>query len=214
MEEKEKKLIAKKKLCVNGCLFLVYFALIILVIIWLFKLIKNTKSEPKNRLDYIAKEPSNYYEEHEFCYYNYENFILKGVIITFDLRFKEIKKYSKAVLATLFIGIGSIIMAAILAKCLPALGCLFYCFFIISVILFLSFFIVLAHHYFKSNFSDFEEFSKCRYLTEKFKTNYNFIFKIKDEFNMPFVLVLITEFLNFFKLAYESVDDLDRLKQI
>ena len=206
-EEKKNKMKKTKKNAINGALFSIYIALIILIIIWLFKLIKNTKSEPKNRKDYIAKEPSNYYEEQEFCFYNYENFILKGAIITFDLRIKKIEKYSKAVVSTLFIGIGSIIMSAILVCCLPGCAALFYLFFIISVILCLSFSIVLAHHYFKSNFSDFEEFSKCRYLTKQFKTDYDFIFKIKDEFKMPFVLVLFTEFLNCFSLVYEYEDN-------
>ncbi len=80
----------------------------------------------------------------------------------------------------------------------------FYLIFILSVILSIVFAIVLAHFYFKGNYSDFEEFSRCRYLTKKFKTDYNFIFKIKNEFKMPFVLILITEFFNFIKLIAES----------
>ena len=74
---------------------------------------------------------------------------------------------------------------------------------VISVILCLAFSIVLAHHYFKSNFSDFEEFSKCRYLIRQFKRDYNFIFTIKNEFKMPFVLILLTEFFNCVGLLFE-----------
>ena len=84
---------------------------------------------------------------------------------------------------------------------------LFYLFFIMSIILCFSFSIVLAHYYFKSKFSDFEEFSKYRYLTKQFKTDYDFIFKIKDELKMPDVLILFVELLNSFKFVYENKDE-------
>ena len=200
----------KTKNGIKAFLLIIYLAVIILIIIWLFKLLKNAKSEPKNRINYITKDPSYYYEEHEFCYIECERFIIKGAFDTFDLRIKRIKKYCKAVLATLFIAIGSLIMIIIsffLDKCTKEWGTLFrglfFFFAVISVILCLAFSIVLAHHYFKSNFSDFEEFSKCRYLTRQFKRDYNFIFTIKNEFKMPFVLILLTEFFNCVGLLFE-----------
>ena len=217
MRSEEEKL--KKKLCKNGikgALIIIYLALIILIIIWLFKLLKNTKSEPKNRISYIVKEPSYYYEEHEFCYIEYERFIIKGAFNSFDLRIKRIKKYCKAVLATIFIALGSLIMMVILFclnQCTRDWGTicsgLFFFFAVISLILCLAFSIVLAHHYFKSNFSDFEEFSKCRFLTRKFKRDYNFIFTIKNEFKMPFVLVLLTEFFNCIGIVFDFEGELE-----
>ena len=49
-----------------------------------------------------------------------------------------------------------------------------------------------------------------KYLTKNFRKDYNFIFKIKNDFKMPFVLILITEFFNFVKLVIESpVNDED-----
>ena len=215
MQKKEEKCDIKTyKNGIKGALLLIYLALIILIIIWLFKLLKNTKSEPKNRISYIAKDPSNYYEEHEFCYIEYERFLIKGAFDTFDLRIKRIKKYCKAVLATIFIAIGSLIMMVIffcLSKCDIDLGIgcsgLFFVFALISVILCIAFSIVLAHHYFKSDFNAFEEFSKCRYLTSQFKRDYNFIFTIKDEFKMPFVLILLTEFFNCIGLLFDYEDE-------
>ena len=84
------------------------------------------------------------------------------------------------------------------------LGILFYIFFVLAVILSIAFAIVFAHYYFKGNYDDFEEFSRCRYLKMTFKSDYDFIFKIKNGFKMPFVLILITEFFNFIKLVAES----------
>ena len=148
------------------CSFLFYLAMIILIIIWLFKIIKNAKNEPTNRSRYIDKDPAFYYEEGEFCYDNYEKFILKGAFDTFGLRIKRIKKFSKAVLATIFISLGPFILGLILVclkDCHENISSIFIAvfglFYIISNILCIAFAIVLAHDYFKSDFSDFKEFS-------------------------------------------------------
>ena len=128
--------------------------------------------------------------------------------------FKKIKKYTRALLGTIFISIGSIVFILIFAiiknksysledsalKC----GLFFYVIFLLNVILSIAFAIVLAHYYFKGKYNDFEEFSRCRYLTKRFKTDYDFIFKIKSEFKMPFVLILISEFFNFINILNES----------
>ena len=84
---------------------------------------------------------------------------------------------------------------------------IFFLIFFLSVILSLVFAIVLAHYYFKGNYSDFEEFSRCRFLSKRFRTDYDFIFKIKGEFKMPFVLILISEFFNFINIVVESGSD-------
>ena len=83
-------------------------------------------------------------------------------------------------------------------------GLFFYVIFLLNVILSIAFAIVLAHYYFKGKYNEFEEFSRCRYLTKRFKTDYDFIFKIKSEFKMPFVLILISEFFNFINIAIEN----------
>ena len=220
MKKESKELRKKCKQTVDGLLFMVYIALFILIIIWLFKLIKNTKSEPKYRQRYIGKEPSVYYDVGEFCYDSYEKFVSKGAFDLFDLRMKRIKKYAKALVSTMLIAIGSLIFATIFAHlapkhaCLFCLAALFYLFLLISIILSLAFAIVLAHHYFKAEFDDFIEFSKCRYLTKQFRKDYNFIFKIKDEFKMPFVLVIITEFLSFVNLVAGVKTDKDESYKI
>jgi len=218
MESSEKKCRKNWKQCTDGFLFLIYLAMIILIIIWLFKLIRNTKDEPNNRERYVVKKPSNFYFEGEFCYDNYKKFISKGAFDTFGIRIKKIKRYSNALISTIFIGFGALLLVLPIALCIKklinpsaeAMICIFVMFcivFILSIILSLAFAIVLAHHYFKSKFNDFEEFSKCRYLAKKFKTDYDFIFEIKEEFNMPFVLILITEFINCIKLVVEQGDE-------
>ena len=47
-----------------------YITTLLLIIIWLFKRLKNTKNELKDRNLNIRKDPLNYYEEGEFCYDN------------------------------------------------------------------------------------------------------------------------------------------------
>ena len=215
MSEKERaeKCAENMNNAASGMLLIVYLATFIIIIIGLFKLLHNSKNEPKNRNIYIRKDPSNYYDEGEFCYDNYENFIIKGALDIFDIPIKKIKKYTQALLSTIFISIGSLAIASILV-CIGksqynhslsiGFACCFYIFFILAVILSFVFTILLGYYYFKGNYSDFEEFSRCRYLTKKFKIDYNFIFKIKDEFKMPFILILISEFFNFIKLIAEG----------
>ena len=62
------------------------------------------------------------------------------------------------------------------------IGALFYLFFIFAAILSIVFAILLMHYYSKGDYSDFEEFSRCRYLSKQFRRDYDFIFKIKNEF--------------------------------
>ena len=57
------------------------------------------------------------------------------------------------------------------------------------------------HYYSKGNYSDFEEFSRCRFLSKQFRKDYDFIFKLKNEYKMPFAVLLIMEFFNFIKLV-------------
>lgn len=216
MDEKKaaEKFSEKLNIIANGMLFIAYIVTFILIIVFLCKILYYTKNEPKNRESYILNELSNYYTEGEFCYYNYKKFIEKGVIDNFGLPIKKIRKYAQALLSTLLISIVSLLIATILVRIgksryysdnwYMCLGTLFYIFFVLAVILSIAFAIVFAHYYFKGNYDDFEEFSRCRYLKMTFKSDYDFIFKIKNGFKMPFVLILITEFFNFIKLVAES----------
>ena len=130
---------------------------------------------------------------------------MKDALNTFDIPLKNIKKYTRALLATIFISLGSIIISGIFSvlldnNCAIFCGLLFYLGALLSII----FAILLAHYYFKGNFGDFEEFSRFRFLTKRFRTDYDFIFKIKSEFKMPFVLILISEFFNFINMVLEG----------
>ena len=208
-KENEEKYKKNMKLSANGALIISYLATFILIIIWLFRLLLNAKNEPQNRVEYINKDPSNYYTEGEFCFDICKKFIINGALDTFGISLKKIKKYTKALLCTIFISIGSIVFMLIFAIIKNedfAMNCglFFYIIFLLSVILSIAFAIVLAHYYFKGKYNDFEEFSRCRFLTKRFKTDYDFIFKIKSEFKMPFVIVLISEFFNFINIAIES----------
>ena len=60
------------------------------------------------------------------------------------------------------------------------------------------------HYYSKGDYNDFEEFSRCRYLSKRFRKSYDFVFNIKNGYQMPFALILITEFFNFIKLIVEN----------
>ena len=197
----------------SGIQFILYIIILILTIIWIFKLHSNAKSEPKSRDKYILEEPSNYYREDEFCYEKYESFIISGALELFDLPMKNIKKYCKALISTIFISIGSVILAPILFLCsnksygsgeiYRCFAIFFYIIFILGIILSIVFAIVLIHYYSKGNYNDFEEFSRCRYLSKQFRIDYNFVFKIKNEFKLPFAVVIIMEFFNFIKLIAE-----------
>ena len=76
-------------------------------------------------------------------------------------------------------------------------------FFWISAILSIIFGSILAYHYYDSNFDDFIEFSKCKYLTKKFKSDYNFVFVIKKDFVVPYALIIISQFFECLKSSIE-----------
>ena len=213
IEKKKKKISNGYEIIATGMLFLAYIVTIIVIIIWLFKLLINAKSEPSDRGRYISKDPLNYYTDEDFCYEYYEKFMRNGVINTFDIPIKNIKKYTRALLATIFISIASLIIATIIVviskysdkfeECIVYAPC-FYLFLILGIILSLVFAIILAYYYSKGNYSDFEEFSRCRYLSKRFKIDYTFIFRMKEGYTTPFFLILITEFFNFIKLIGEA----------
>ena len=196
-----------------GMLLISYLVTFVLVIIWLFKLLSNAKDEPRNRSSYIIEELTTYYTEEEYCYEKYEPYLAKGALDLFDIPTKQIRKYCRALLSTIFISLGSMILS-IVFFCIGKkayrrdrymdLGALFYLIQILGVILSLIFAIVLMHYYSKGDYEDFEEFSRCRYLTRRFRENYGFVFKIRNGYQMPFALILINEFFSFIQLIAEN----------
>ena len=178
----------------------------------------NAKSEPKLRSRYTIEGYSTYYIEDEFCYDYYELFLTKGALDIFDIPMSKIRKFCKALISTIFISIGSIfIMGVFIAfnfkdncpeKLYGILGILFLIFFLLSIILSIIFSIILMHYYSKGNYSDFEEFSRCRYLSKKFRKDYDFVFRMKNEYKLPYAIIIITEFFSFIKLIVESIQAL------
>ena len=141
----------KCNIAISGYLLICYLIALILIIIWLFKLNSNAKSEPSSRNSYIIEEPSTYYREDEFCYEKYEPFLVKGVLEIFDIPTSRIRKFCKALLSTIFISLGLIILSIILI----ALGiennsdgtkCLGYCLYFLVVI-------SIIKYYFRNNIS-------------------------------------------------------------
>ena len=218
MEQNEKKKGCNFNLWISGILFICYLVVFILTIIWIFKVHSNAKSEPKLRSSYIIEGYSTYYIEDEFCYDYYELFLTKGALDIFDIPMSKIRKFCKALISTIFISIGSaVIMGVFIAfnfkdNCpellTNILGILFLIFFLLSIILSIIFSIILMHYYSKGNYSDFEEFSRCRYLSKKFRKDYDFVFRMKNEYKLPYAIIIITEFFSFIKLIVESIQAL------
>ena len=214
MKEHENKYRKDLNECSTGILMICYLITFILIIVWLFKIHGNAKSEPKLRSHYIIEEPSTYYREDEFCYEKYEPFLAKGALDTFDIPMSKLRKFCKALISTSLISIGSIILMGVFVligknKILKqdlfmCFGLLFYTFFYLGFILSIIFAIILMHYYSKGDYSDFEEFSRCRYLSRQFKKNYDFVFNMKNEYKMPYAIIIITEIFNFVKLVAES----------
>jgi len=195
-----------------------YLITFILIIVWLFKIHGNAKSEPKLRSHYIIEEPSTYYREDEFCYEKYEPFLAKGALDTFDIPMSKLRKFCKALISTSLISIVSIILGGVFALIgkkqygskkdrFMSFGMLFYIVFFLGFILSIIFAIILMHYYSKGDYSDFEEFSRCRYLTRQFRKDYDFVFSMKNEYKMPYAIIIITEIFNFIKLIAENNPD-------
>ena len=214
MEQKKENFAENCNKTASLILLICYLVTLILIIIWLFKLHNNARSEPKYRNRYIINDPSIYYTEEEFFYENYESFIVRGALKTFDIPTKKIRTFCKGLICTIFISIGSAILSSIftcISKasqraeriCMVLVG-IFGVFSVLGLILSIVFGIILMHYYSKGNYNDFEEFSRCRYLSKKFRRDYDFINKLKNEYKMPFAIILLTEFFNFIKLIVEN----------
>ena len=135
----------------------------------------------------------------------------------FGLPMSKISTFSKALLSTLFISFGTLILSIILwiiskikhADNICGFGCLIYILHLIAVILSIIFAIILVHYYTKGNYRDFSEFYRCRYLSQKFRKDYSFVFDVETGYQTPIALIIITEFFNFIKLIAEFGPDID-----
>ena len=214
-EKLKEKYENKCNIAITGYLLICYIISLILIIIWLFKLNKNAKSEPSLRNLYIIEDPSTYYREDEFCYENYEPFLVKGALDIFDIPTSRIRKFCKALLSTIFISLGLFILSIIFivvgikkySEGTKGFGYCLYSLAVISIILSIIFAIILVHNYSKGNYRDFAEFYSCRYLSQKFRKDYAFVFDIELGYQMPIAIIIITEFLNFIKLITENSPD-------
>ena len=196
---------------------LISLVIVILCIILLFKVRNNAKQEPENRFNYTDDNTFlNEYSEGDFCYNHYTPYITDGAFIDFDLRMKKIRKFSTALLIAYFILLFLLVLSMIIAimyktccntheKCISCLLILIFFTNILVFILCLVFFIILSVHYFKSKFNDFKDFSKCHYLGNGFRKDYNFVSVVKDNYLKVFVLNIIFLFLNCFHSIMNAI---------
>ena len=188
---------------------LAFLVIFIVCITYLFKVNSNAKDEPTNRGRYIEYDPYNYYTEGDFCLDHLYPYISRGVFKEFDLRIKNIKKFSTILIVILFIKIILSFLAIFLGifcenrKC----SCFILILLLLSLvaeILFLIFFIIISVNYFKSKFGRFKKFSKCEYLGSSFKRDYDFVNALKKNFKIFFILGIISFFLNFLQIGLNT----------
>ena len=185
------------------------FVIFILTIVYLFGIINNCKDEPTELINYLNNDPIAFYSSNDFCFKNYYLCDEQGIFKTFDIRIKKIKTFSRATVSTCFISICLIILSIIIlflatTDCkyhegfLGILSIIYLLFSFINIILNAVFFIILIVHYFKSDFTNFNNFSECMYFKEEFKKDFQFINKIQDNFIKILILWIISFFLNLF----------------
>ena len=175
---------------------------IILCLVWLFKVKNNSKKEPYSRDKYLieGEDPLNYYSEGDFCYEHYYSYLTKGAFDDLDIRMTKIHKYSTALICIFFIDLILIILYGILdyirkskdVDCIKYINGIVKLIRGILMILNLIFFIILSVNYYRSNFDDFEDFSKCKYFIDTdFNKDYDFVFVVKKNYKKFFILTLI-----------------------
>ena len=185
----------------------------ILLVVWLFKVKNNAKEEPADRNLYVQEDIfETKYEVGDFCYDNYNPYITNGAFKQFNIKMKNIKKYSTALLSMLIISLilsVLFIFFAILYKicCSTHQTCggvllMIYLFInFIRNILSLVFFIILSVNYFRCDFDNFEDFSECKYLHKAFQNDYHFVFVVKNTYIKCFILYLVSMLLDCFEIC-------------
>ena len=197
---------------VKCILSLAVIVLSILCIVWIAKVYSNADDEPTDRSKYCVDENGNLiilsslYATGEFCYEHFQSFQEKGVFEDFDIRMKKIKKFSLATIIIFSITFGitiinlTMIIVGLICECranfFKIIIPVFLILSLLSSILTLIFFIILSVHYFKSNFDDFDEFSKCEYLNPYFDKDYDFVYVVKNTYLKYFIVYLIIFVLN------------------
>ena len=140
------------------------------------------------------------YTEGEFCYGHKYEYLQNGALQVFNIRMKKIKKFAKALLATKFISMGSVIAICILRVCSRYETAM--CFLILFGLIYLAnnicnvIFLEKLNNYFsESNFYDFEKFSKCDYIQSTFKRHYKFINTVNKNCKRIFIVSFISSIL-------------------
>lgn len=183
---------------------------------WLHKVYQNAKDEPDNRIKFYSLEDTiidviDLYEPGEFCYKHYQPFIDKGVFENFDISMKKIKKYSLALWILLLISFLTGVIHiefdlpdSFVFTCCNRSDKSYKIFMavnrilnLLSTILAFIFFILVSVYYFKVNFDDYDEFSKCEYLNSHFENEYDFINVVKKNYLRFFIGYIVALFLNF-----------------
>ena len=192
---------------------LAIIALSITSLVFLFMVYDDAKkSEPADRTKYIDyDEITNEYVDldDDYCTAdNYQSYIDNGGFKDFDIRMKNIKKFSLALIVLNFISLGLeiltiIILVSVALCCENSSGDSIACVIVISAILKILcsllafiFFIITSVNYFKSDFEELETFSKFCLNKKKFERDYKFVFDVKDNYLKYFIIYFIIFALN------------------
>ena len=200
----------EKTQCI-GIIFIIIkigiLALTILSIVWLFPVMKNSGiDEPSGGLQIIS-DPN---ESNEKCKEYLDKLINEeiGVYEAFDLKMKNIHKYSLGLVCLLIIQpSGFILLVIILAiinsfcfngKCEGTPNNIVNMWKYLLSLLILLFFILLILTYNASKSNDFEEFSKCSFIDSyEFSKTYDNIFKVIKNMKKFLITSLVYIFLLF-----------------
>ena len=142
------------------------------------------------------------------CDYNLDSFLDEGAYETFNIKMKQIHKYSTGLISILFIEIGLNIIAyvavfilAIVKSDSDAIALIFICHKLLDIIvsiLNLIFFIILSVYYYKGKYKEFENFSNCYFFDyDNFMDIYGCVFKVQKNYKKVFILDIIFLSLNF-----------------
>ena len=184
------------------------FVLIILELIWITPVMKNSKKEPlfeigSSLLPKYEHKGSLAISEGNCEKYLY-NSLKNGVYETFNFKMKEIHKYSTGIFVIFILQI-SFGLIIILSACGNGFDecqlVVFVIGFIITLLLNFIFFILFSVFFYKRKIDEFKDFSKCSFFDE---TNFNyifgFVFSVYKNGKKAFIVDLLFVILNFISL--------------
>ncbi len=187
---------------IKGIFGLFNLVTLILLIVWLFKIINNSKNEPLNYAVFVSNETLVNYTEGDFCYGRKYEYLKRGAFQLFNIKMKKIKKFAKALLASKFISIGTFFFIGIVNGCYRKCKDTSICFFLLFCLIYIAnnilnviFMEKLNSYYRESNFYDFEKFSKCAYIQTTFKRSYKFMKTVDKNCKKIFVVNFISAIL-------------------